>query len=132
MPRNVWAVRERAFPVGGSSSRSCTEQPCSRNESGQVSCSAESAVAHTVCVLLNVFFLRSLFRARPAKSRRTGSAHVFTLITRKVFPPCTNTSPKPSSGSGPDRSSPSASLLRDSGDPSTTTLIGSEAIGAPV
>lgn len=55
-----------------------------------------------------------------------------TLITRKVFPPCTNTSPKLSSGSGPDRSSPSASLLRDRGDPSTTTLIGNEAIGAPV
>lgn len=41
------------------------------------------------------------------------------------------TSPKPSRGSGPDMSSPSASLFRDRGLPSTNTFIGRYAIGAP-
>lgn len=52
-------------------------------------------------------------------------------MTRKVFPPCTNTSPKLRRGSGPDRSSPRASFLSDKGDPSTTTFNGKDAVGAP-
>lgn len=60
------------------------------------------------------------------------SGPIQTLNILKVLPPFSNTSPKLSSGSGPDMSSPSASRFNNSGEPSTDILIGRDAVGTPV